>query len=112
MTIKPIGVFRGLPVDHTVRAVADPAELEALAPSADLRLLHRHPVTAAQRVATLLPGLAVTGGAVAAGFGIHTVMPSASPLVVCLVIGALLANLGLLPDAARSGTHYAAKRLL
>lgn len=95
-------------VAHDVRAV------EAVAPTADLRPLDRVP-TSPRRSAgrgRLMPGLALVAACVASAFGISRVVPSASPLVLSVVLGALLANLGWVPDTARPGTTFAAKRLL
>jgi len=50
--------------------------------------------------------------AVAAAFAANAAVGSLSPLVVSVALGAILANLGLVPDAARPGATFAAKRLL
>jgi uncharacterized integral membrane protein (TIGR00698 family) len=51
----------------------------------------------------LLPGLALGG---------QRMMSSLSPLVLAVVLGALLANLDLVPPAAVPGVHFASRRLL
>jgi uncharacterized integral membrane protein (TIGR00698 family) len=59
-----------------------------------------------------LPGLAVVAVCVAAAYGLSRMVTALSPLVAAVAIGALLANLGLVPGWARPGMRLAAKRLL
>ncbi len=109
---------------HDIRA------LERLAPSADLSPLERpRPAESTPKSAictsevhiadtsdrprrSIVPGLALVAAAVAAAFAANAALPSLSPLVLSVVLGAVAANLGLVPDAARPGTTFAAKRLL
>ncbi|HTO01465.1 MAG TPA: putative sulfate exporter family transporter [Microthrixaceae bacterium] len=60
----------------------------------------------------LAPGLLLVAGSVATAFLVTQLAPSVSPLVASVAIGAALTNVGLLPDWARPGTRFAAKRLL
>ncbi len=60
----------------------------------------------------LAPGLALVGVCVIAAFGLHHLIDSLSPLVAAVALGAVLANVGLLPPAARAGLLFSAKRLL
>lgn len=97
--------------------VMDTETLEDLAPAADLR-----PLSPAQRrdvgpdgpapARSVLPGLGLVSVCVAAAYLMAQVVPSISPLVAAVAIGAVLVNVGLVPDWARAGTHFAAKRLL
>lgn len=59
-----------------------------------------------------LPGLLLVGGGVALSAGMHRLVPSIGVLVAAVVAGALLTNLGLVPDACRRGCDLAARRLL
>ncbi len=61
---------------------------------------------------SLLPGLVVVAAAVGVAFAVHRVVDTVSPLVVAVVVGAVLTNLGLIPDRCRSGMKFATKRLL
>ncbi|MDA2803976.1 YeiH family protein [Nocardiopsis suaedae] len=61
------------------------------------------------RLAPLLPGALLVAAGVAAAMGVHAIMPGAGALVVALVLGAVLANVGLVPDRARPGLKAAAK---
>lgn len=100
--------------------MADPrnrSELEDLAPTADLTPLTARAVDAAHpnRWAAgwaAVPGLGLVAVCVAAAHLVTRLVPSVSPLVAAVAIGAVLANIGLLPDWARAGMHVAAKRLL
>ncbi len=66
-----------------------------------------------RRGSDLLPGLAYVGVAVAVGFLIHAAIDVVSPLVVALVIGVALGNLGRgVPEAAVPGITFAARHLL
>lgn len=89
--------------------------LEALAPSAELGPLdpdRRSRPRPTRPIVTRLPGLVLVAGCVAVAFAVYAAVPSASPLVVSVALGALLANAGLVPAAAGPGTTFAAKRLL
>lgn len=60
----------------------------------------------------LAPGLAIVAGGVAVAVLISRVVPEVSELVVAVVIGAVLTNAGLIPNAARPGLRFASSRLL
>ena len=95
-------------------------QLERLAPAADLRPLGSDrgwtslavTVDRGAVVASWLPGLGVVALCVALSFGVHRVVPSVSPLVTAVGIGAVLANSGLMPERANPGLHVAARHLL
>ena len=59
-----------------------------------------------------LPGLALVTGGVMLSTGVNRLVPSLSPLVVAVVAGAVLTNVGLVPAACRPGADLAARRLL
>ncbi len=64
-----------------------------------------------------LPGLGLAGIVVAIAFALEKLVKAhtpivLSPLVAAVLIGALLTNLRVLPDLARPGLQYAARRLL
>ncbi len=89
--------------------------LEELAPSADLRPIGSNwsgPGGRRAAITTRLPGLALVALCVAVAFGLHRVMPSLSPLVAAVGIGAVLANVGLIPGWATAGLQFAARHLL
>ncbi len=58
------------------------------------------------------PGLVVVAALVAAAFGINALSDRVSTLVVALVLGAALANLGLLDDRLAPGLRFASKQML
>lgn len=97
--------------------MADPRALEDLAPTADLDPLTTRDAASprpgiATKAKAVLPGLGLVAVCVAVAQIVGELVPSVSPLVAAVAIGALLANVGLLPDWARAGMHFAAKRLL
>ncbi|MDA2810205.1 putative sulfate exporter family transporter [Nocardiopsis sp. RSe5-2] len=61
------------------------------------------------RLAPLMPGALLVAAGVAGAMGVHAVVPGAGTLVVALVLGAVLANAGLVPGRARPGLKAAAK---
>ncbi|HEY5856294.1 MAG TPA: putative sulfate exporter family transporter, partial [Aldersonia sp.] len=63
-------------------------------------------------ITELLPGLAlcVTGTAIAIGVNRH--VPTVSPLMIAIVLGAVLANTVSLPARMRPGVQFSAKKLL
>lgn len=63
-------------------------------------------------VAPLLPGLAFAGMVVLVGFITSWRWSEASPLTVSLVIGVILANVGLTPAACDAGLKFASKHVL
>jgi uncharacterized integral membrane protein (TIGR00698 family) len=60
----------------------------------------------------LVPGLVVTSVGVAASLAAHWLVGAVGPLTWAVLLGALAANTGLLPDAARPGLRVATRRLL
>lgn len=58
------------------------------------------------------PGLALAAACVILALLVHRVSDSISPLVIAVVLGTVLSNLGLIPDRAGPGLQFAAKRLL
>lgn len=117
LTYGPIGmVALGLAgVFPDSGPMADITQLEDMAPSANLRPLHGSDVVppAPPTTATSVwPGLAVVAASVAAAFGINKLVPALSPLVLSVLIGAVLANVRLLPAATRPGLQLAAKKML
>ena len=98
-------------------------DMARLAPSAELRpMAHRmeaHAAPVACRRArivaaasTAAPGLLLVAVCVVVANLLTKALPTLSPLVAAVVIGAVLTNVGLVPEAARPGLHFAAKRLL
>lgn len=64
-----------------------------------------------------LPGLAIAASIAAVAFVVEYLIKSntagvVSPLVIAVVLGALISNLGLLPDECRIGLGFAARNLL
>ncbi|WP_426937112.1 YeiH family protein [Brevibacterium sp. LE-L] len=65
------------------------------------------------RIASLLPGLAVAAAATAVAWPISMLLPVLSPLLVAIVLGILLGNLvPNLPETFMPGLNFAAKPLL
>jgi uncharacterized integral membrane protein (TIGR00698 family) len=62
--------------------------------------------------ARLLPGLAITAAAVAVAWFANVLEPTFSPPTCAVLLGAVAANLRLLPDCARLGIAFAGKRLM
>ena len=61
---------------------------------------------------TLLPGLAITAAAVAVAWFANRLEPTFSPLTCAVLLGAVAANLRLLPRGAQPGLGFAGKRLM
>ena len=64
-----------------------------------------------------IPGLGLVAVVAGVAFAIEAVVKTAtpivlSPLVVAVVLGGLISNLGLIPDRCRSGLRFAARSLL
>lgn len=96
---------------HDTRAIEDlapTADLRALAPAAGRTRWQGHLRAGRQAI----PGLLLVGGCVLGAHGVTLLVPSLSPLVAAVAIGAVLANTGLVPEWSRPGLHVAAKRLL
>ena len=69
----------------------------------------------AHRLTTLrhaLPGLALCAAATIAALALGRVVPGASPLLVAIVLGAVLANLGWIPARGRPGLAVASTTVL
>lgn len=69
------------------------------------------PARAAETTA-LVPGVAVVATGVAIAYGLHALLPSVSPLMFSLLLGALLTNIGLARPAFAAGFRFSGKRLL
>jgi uncharacterized integral membrane protein (TIGR00698 family) len=65
-----------------------------------------------RRSASLLPGLALTGGAVAVAMFLAARLEPVSPLVIAAALGAIVANVGLVPTAATPGVAFSGRTLL
>lgn len=59
-----------------------------------------------------LPGLGLVASGVALSVGVSRLVPSLSPLVVAVVAGTVLTNVGLVPAVCRPGADLAGRRLL
>ncbi|MGW4339454.1 YeiH family protein [Rhodococcus koreensis] len=62
--------------------------------------------------ATVLPGLALCAAATALAMGIGRFLPTVSPLLIAIVLGAVLSNVARLPERLRPGLQFSAKKLL
>ena len=62
--------------------------------------------------ASSLPGLVVVAAATAVSFGVAHVFGAINPSTVAVILGALVANLGLHRPALHVGTHVASHRML
>ncbi|WP_081769739.1 YeiH family protein [Nocardia nova] len=60
----------------------------------------------------MVPGLALTAVATALAVGIGRFLPTVSPLLIAIVLGAVLANIVPLPQRVQPGLQFSAKRLL
>ncbi|KRF10377.1 hypothetical protein ASH02_19885 [Nocardioides sp. Soil796] len=60
----------------------------------------------------LLPGLLITAGGVAVAMGLYRLMPEISALTWSVLLGAILANVGRIPDRAKPGLKIATKKVL
>ena len=93
----------------------DHRTLEDLAPTADLRpITHRTTPspTSKDDDRSVWPGLGLVALCVLGAHVVAHFVPVASPLVVSVAIGAILANVGLVPTWSRAGLQFAAKKLL
>jgi uncharacterized integral membrane protein (TIGR00698 family) len=64
------------------------------------------------RCTQVLPGLAATAVAVAIAWFVNVLQPAFSPLTCAVLLGALAANLRILPTGAGPGIAFAGKRLM
>jgi uncharacterized integral membrane protein (TIGR00698 family) len=62
--------------------------------------------------ARLLPGLTITAAAVAVAWFANVLEPTLSPLTCAVLLGAVAANVRVLPEGARPGIAFAGKRLM
>ena len=62
--------------------------------------------------ARLLPGLAITAAAVAVAWFVNVLEPTCSPLTCAVLLGAVAANVRILPRSARPGIAFAGKHLM
>ncbi len=70
------------------------------------------PPRTAARLRALAPGLLAVAALTAACLLAAGALPTVSPLLLAIVVGAVARNAGLLPDAARPGAAWAARHLL
>ncbi len=75
-------------------------------------ILERNGALVAPKRTLVLPGLVVAAAGAALGMSVHERWPSLSAHVVAVMVGALAANLGLLPVVTAPGLRTAAKRVL
>ncbi|WGY02442.1 putative sulfate exporter family transporter [Nocardioides sp. QY071] len=70
--------------------------------------------TSARRTqrSVLLPGLVLTGGGVVVAYAGHHLLPSVGVLTWAVLIGAVVANLDLIPIATQPGLRIAVRKLL
>lgn len=61
---------------------------------------------------SVVPGLVVCTVAVAISLGLGRLLPTVSPLLMAIVLGAVLSNVVRLPQCARPGLAFSARRLL
>jgi uncharacterized integral membrane protein (TIGR00698 family) len=64
------------------------------------------------RLTSLLPGVGASALATAVAIGMNAWLPTLSPLLIAIVIGAVAANVMALPARWRPGLQFSAKRLL
>ncbi|WP_227981807.1 YeiH family protein [Nocardia spumae] len=109
-------------------ASADEPRRDSPATAADVpgtgdELVHTGTGTAVQRApgrrgpasllgADIVPGLAVTVVVTAAVLGVAQFVPTVSPLLIAILVGAILANCVSLPQRLQPGLQFSAKRLL
>ena len=60
----------------------------------------------------LLPGLAITAAAVAIAWFVNVLEPTVSPLTCAVLLGAVAANVRILPSRAQPGIAFAGRRLM
>ncbi|MEU6558373.1 YeiH family protein [Nocardia nova] len=104
----------GLPEDDTSPAISHPEHgvtTRESTPAAigSARGIVRRPALVGSDA---VPGLALTAVATAAAVGIGRFLPTVSPLLIAIVLGAVLANIVHLPQRVQPGLQFSAKRLL
>ncbi|WP_329239996.1 putative sulfate exporter family transporter [Actinoallomurus sp. NBC_01490] len=76
---------------------------------------HAHrtsPATGSRRVRNVAPGLAVSAVAVVVAWCVHRLAGPVPMLTAALLLGIVAVNTGVLPDATRAGTRFAARTLM
>nr|WP_206024640.1 putative sulfate exporter family transporter [Rhodococcus sp. 14C212] len=63
-------------------------------------------------ISTLAPGLALCLIGTAVALGVNRLLPTVSPLLIAIVLGAVLTNVLHLPELVRPGLTFSAKRIL
>lgn len=81
------------------------------APAID-RSLEPMAMTQLRQSESLVPGLALTGAATAAVLTLSRLLPTVSPLLLAIVLGAVAANVTPLPARFSPGLTFSAKKLL
>lgn len=87
------------------------SRLDAL-PKAFDDLPHVGPRRRIASLLDLLPGLAITAAAVTIAWFVNDLNPTFSPLTCAVLLGAVAANMRVLPRNARAGLGFAGKRLM
>ena len=64
------------------------------------------------RLRAIAPGLLLAAVGAAIGYGVHHWAPGIQPGTVAVALGALLANLGMVPSISGAGLTFASKKLL
>lgn len=83
-------------------------DVELIGPAPDANRWQR----ARSRVGQLLPGVAFAAAGTAVAFAVNLVVPFLSPLTGGVLLGVVLANIGLIPARVRPGLAVATRRLL
>lgn len=71
-----------------------------------------HAATGSRRVRNVAPGLAVSAVAVVVAWCVHRLAGPVPMLTAALLLGIVAVNTGVLPDATRAGTRFAARTLM
>ncbi|USI93098.1 YeiH family protein [Rhodococcus pyridinivorans] len=66
----------------------------------------------AHTLSAISPGLGLCVAGTAVALGINHLLPTVSPLLIAIVLGAVLANVARLPESTRPGMRFSAKTLL
>nr|WP_231569523.1 putative sulfate exporter family transporter [Prescottella defluvii] len=70
----------------------------------------RDPLTT--KLSTYVPGVALSASAALIALGVKYLLPAVSPLLIAIIMGALLANLVILPSSFGPGLTFSSKKLL
>jgi len=96
--------------------VAQSRSMSSQALEHDPNDLENRPAPALRRfresVDALAPGIAVCAAVAAAVLTVSRFLPTVSPLLIAILVGAAFANLGGLPSRCKPGLTFSAKRLL